>query len=57
MADLEYKKNYKTLQQCIQNGLVLKNIHKEDQFLQKPWLKRYIDLNTLNRQNAINKKI
>jgi len=43
------------LQQCIQNGLVLKKIYRGVQFLQKPWLKKYIDLNTLHRQNAKNK--
>jgi len=44
------------MQQCIQNGLVLKKIHRGVQFLQKPWLKNYIDQNTLHRQNAKNKK-
>jgi len=43
------------LQQCIQNELVLKKIHRGAQFLQKPWIKNYIDLNTLHRQNAKNK--
>jgi len=43
------------LPQCIQNGLVLKKIHKGVQFLQKHWLKNYIDLNTLHMQTAKNK--
>jgi len=43
------------LQQCIQNGLVLKKIHRRVQFLQKPWLNNYIDLNTSHMQNAKNK--
>jgi len=59
IAELGNKKNYviryRNLQQCIQNGLVLKNIYKGVNFLQKPWLKNYIDLNTLHRENAKNK--
>jgi len=43
---------YRNLQQFIQNGLVLKKIHRGVQILQKPWLKKYIDLNTLHKQNA-----
>jgi len=43
------------LQQRIQNGLVLKKIHRGVQLLQKPWLKNNVDLNTLHRQNAKNK--
>jgi len=39
-ADLGNKNNYvihyRNFQQCIQNGLVLKKIHKGVQFLQKP---------------------
>jgi len=56
IADLGNKKNYvmhyRNLQQCIQNGLVLKKIYRVVQFLQKSWLKNNIDLNTLHRQNA-----
>jgi len=59
IADLGNKTNYvihyRNLQQCIQNGLVLKKIHRCVQHLQKPWLKYYIDLNTLHTQNAKNK--
>jgi len=35
--------------------LVLKKINRGVQFLQKPWLKNYTDLNTLHRRNAKNK--
>jgi len=59
IADLGNKKNYvihyRNLQQYIQNGLVLKKINRGVQFLQKPWLKNYTDLNTLHRRNAKNK--
>jgi len=48
IADLGNMKNYviqyRNLQQCIQNGLVLKRTIV--QFLQKSWLINYIDLNT-----------
>jgi len=58
-ADLGNKKNYvidyRNLQQCIQNGLVLKKIHRGVQFLQKPSLKNYIGLNTFHTKNAKNK--
>lgn len=57
VADLSDKRryiiHYKTLQQCLDNGLVLRNVHRILQFKQKPWLKPYIDLNTQHRARAI----
>lgn len=42
------------LQQCLTNGLVIKKIHRVLSFNQQPWLKTYIDLNTLHRSKATN---
>jgi len=56
IADLGNKKyyviHYRNFQQCIQNGLVLKKIHRGVQFLQKPWLNNYNDLNTLHTNKS-----
>lgn len=58
IADLSNKRNYiihyKVLQQCITNGLILKKVHRILSFKQSPWLKKYIDLNTMYRSNATN---
>lgn len=49
MADLNDKNNYilhlKHLQLCLQQGLILENIHRVLSFQQSCWLKPYIDLN------------
>ena len=36
------------------NGLVLKNVHRVIKFNQEAWLKKYIDMNTVLRPKANN---
>lgn len=59
IADLNNKTNYvihyKSLIQCIDNGLVLTKIHRIMQFNQSLWLKKYIDLNNDLRTRASTK--
>lgn len=50
----EYIIHYRMLKCALKNGLVLKKIHKVLQFRQEPWLKPYIDFNTLLRMEALN---
>lgn len=45
-----YVIHYTHLKVCLNNGLVLKNIHRIIQFKQDNFLKKYIDLNTKLRQ-------
>ena len=48
------------LKQALNNGLVLKKVHKVIKFNQNAWLKPYIDMNTdlrKNKQKIISKKI
>ncbi|XP_037806202.1 uncharacterized protein LOC119600179 [Lucilia sericata] len=58
ITDLNNKTNYvihyKNLQQCIENGLILKKIHRILKFNQSDWLKKYIDLNNQHRTLAKN---
>lgn len=49
-----YVIHYKMLKLALENGLVLKKIHRILQFKQAPWLKAYIDLNTRLRTQATN---
>ncbi|XP_075232208.1 uncharacterized protein LOC142330648 [Lycorma delicatula] len=46
--------HYVNLKQAIRNGLRVTKVHKILQFIQSPWLKSYINLNTINRQSATN---
>jgi hypothetical protein len=48
----EYVIHYVHLKTCLQNGLILDNIHRVLTFRQSSFLKGYIDLNTELRKNA-----
>ena len=58
VADLHYKKNYvihiRALTQAIEHGLILEKINKIIEFKQSPWMKDYIDYNTMLRTAAKN---
>src|SRR5271156_3438594 len=54
MDKQKYVIHYRNLKQCIQNGLILKKIHRILGFRQKPWLKEYVELNTNYRKEAKN---
>ena len=45
----------RNLQFYLNNGMVLKKVHRVLQFSQSAWLKPYIELNTKLRQSADNK--
>ncbi|XP_061704174.1 uncharacterized protein LOC133515618 [Cydia pomonella] len=49
-----YVIHYLNLKQCLQKGVVCKKIHRILAFDQSPWLKPYIDLNSLKRAHAQN---
>ena len=42
----------KALKQALNNGLKLKKVHRVIRFMQKAWLKPYIDMNTKLRKEA-----
>lgn len=58
ITDLTDKENYrihiKKLQLCLEQGLVLRKIHKILKFKQSAWLEPYITLNTNHRKSATN---
>lgn len=47
-----YVIHYVHLKKCLENGLILKKIHRAIRFKQSPYLKSYIDLNTKLRQES-----
>ena len=48
----KYVVHYRNLQYYIQQGIVLKKIHRVLSFSQRPWLRKYIELCTKKRQDA-----
>lgn len=48
-----YVLHYRNLKQALNNGLVLRKIHKILKFDQSPWLKPYIELNNRLRTKAV----
>ena len=58
MRNLYEKNNYvvhtRNLKQALNNGLILKQVHRVIQFNQKAWLKEYIDMKTELRKRAKN---
>ena len=47
-----YVVHYRTLKQYIQQGLIVTKVHRALTFNQAPWLKKYIDFNTMQRAKA-----
>ena len=42
------------MKQALNNGLILKKVHRAIQFNQEAWLKEYIDMNTELRKKVNN---
>ena len=55
--NLYSKNNYvihiRSLKQTLNDGLILKKVHRVIQFNQEAWLKEYIDMNTELRKKAV----
>ena len=49
-----YVIHIRALKKALNNGLKLKKVHRVIQFIQKDWLKPYIDMNTELRKKAKN---
>lgn len=58
VPNLRSKKNYvihyRHLQLCLKLGMKVERIHRIMNFKQKPWLKTYIEYNSIKRRNAKN---
>ena len=58
ICSIEDKEKYvihiRALKQALNHGLKLKKVHRVIQFIQKDWLKPYIDMNTELRKKAQN---
>ena len=58
ICSIENKEKYvihiRALKQALNHGLKLKKVHRVIQFIQKDWLKPYIDMNTELRKKAQN---
>ena len=58
VCNLYDKNNYvlhiRSLKQALDNGLILKKVHRVIQLNQEAWLKEYIDMNTELRKQAKN---
>ena len=50
----KYAVHIRALKQALNHGLKLKKVHRVIQFIQKEWLKPYIDMNTKLRKEAKN---
>ena len=53
ICSIEDKEKYvihiRALKQALNNGLILKKVHRVIKFNQRAWLKSYIDMNTKKR--------
>ena len=58
VCNIEDKEKYvihiRALKQALNNGLILKDVHRVIKFNQEAWLKPYIDMNTKLRKEAKN---
>ena len=50
----KYVMHIRALKQALNNGLKLKKVHRVIRFMQKAWLKPYIDMNNKLRKEAKN---
>jgi hypothetical protein len=47
-----YVLHYRNLKYYLEKGMILEEIHRVMSFTQKPWIKPYVDFNTVQRQKA-----